>query len=102
MAQETVAPAATASDVGAEPDLLGALQAPLDPRWREVATALAVALRPYTLFREQRVEDDRVLVDVTVPVATLRQAQQALDDLAGLVAEESHARTGRRARKSSS
>ena len=34
----------------------------IDPAWREIANALAGALRPYTLFREQRVVHGRVVV----------------------------------------
>ncbi len=35
----------------------------IDPAWREIANALATALRPYTMFREQRVIDGRIVVD---------------------------------------
>ena len=66
----------------------------IDPAWREIATDLASALRPYTLFREQRVEDGRIVVETRVPGSTLRVAREALDCLARQVAVESYRREG--------
>src|SRR4051794_5565297 len=62
----------------------------IDPVWREVANALAEALRPYSLFREQRVEDGRIVVETRVPGSTLRAARGALDRLGRQVAVESY------------
>lgn len=62
----------------------------IDPAWREIANALAGALRPYSLFREQRVEDGRIVVHTRVPGSTLRAAREALDALGRQVAAESH------------
>ncbi len=62
----------------------------IDPAWREIANALAGALRPYSLFREQRVEDGRIVVETRVPGSTLRKAREALDRLARQVAVESY------------
>ena len=62
----------------------------VDPAWREIANALAEALRPYSLFREQRVEDGRIVVESRVPGSTLRKASEALDRLARQVAVESY------------
>jgi len=42
----------------------------IDPAWREIANALAGALRPYALVREQRVIDGRVVVETAVPGST--------------------------------
>jgi len=53
----------------------------VDPAWREIANALAEALRPYSLFREQRVEDGRIVVETRVPGATLRKARKAREAL---------------------
>jgi len=39
----------------------------IDPAWREIANALVGALRPYTLFREQRVIDGRIVVETGCP-----------------------------------
>jgi hypothetical protein len=66
----------------------------IDPAWREVANALAGALRPYTLFREQRVVDGRIVVETAVPGSTLRAAREALDLLARQVAIESYRSSG--------
>lgn len=62
----------------------------IDPSWREIANALAGALRPYTLFREQRVEDGRIVVETRVPGSTLQAAREALDRLGRQVAVESY------------
>lgn len=62
----------------------------IDPAWRQIANALAGALRPYTLFREQRVEAGRIVVETRVPVSTLRAGREALDRLARQVAIESY------------
>jgi hypothetical protein len=62
----------------------------IDPSWREIANALAGALRPYTLFREQRVEDGRIVVETRVPGSTLRAAREALDRLGRQMAVESY------------
>jgi hypothetical protein len=66
----------------------------VDPAWREIANALAGALRPYTLFREQRVVDGRIIVETAVPGPTLRAAREALDRLARQVATESYRSSG--------
>lgn len=66
----------------------------IDPAWREIANALAGALRPYTLFREQRIVDGRIAVDTAVPGATLRVAREALDGLSRQVAIESYRSSG--------
>jgi hypothetical protein len=66
----------------------------IDPEWRTVANALADALRPYTLFREQRVEDGRIVVETRVPGTTLTKGSRALDRLARLVAVESYRSSG--------
>ena len=62
----------------------------IDPAWREIANALAEALRPYSLFREQRVEDGRIVVETRVPGSTLRKASEALELLGRQVAVESY------------
>jgi len=62
----------------------------IDPAWRQIANALAGALRPYTLFREQRVIDGRIVVETTVPGSTLHAGREALDRLARQVAIESY------------
>lgn len=62
----------------------------IDPAWRDIANALAGALRPYTLFREQRVVDGRIVVETAVPGPTLRAAREALDRLGRQVAIESY------------
>ena len=62
----------------------------VDPAWREIANALAGALRPYSLFSEQRVQDGRIVVETRVPGSTLRKASEALDRLARQVAVESY------------
>jgi hypothetical protein len=64
---------------------------------RTIANELATALRPYTLFREQRVEDPngknpRVVVDITVPGRTLTVADRALSRFASLVFADQHRR----------
>ncbi len=61
----------------------------IDPPWREIANALTGALRPYTLFREQRVIDGRIVVETAVPGSTLRAAREALYRLGRQVALES-------------
>lgn len=66
----------------------------IDPAWREIANALAGALRPYTLVREQRVIDGRIVVETTVPGLTLRAAREALDWLGRQVALESYRSPG--------
>ncbi len=66
----------------------------IDPAWREIATALAGALRPYTLFREQRVLDGRTVVETAVPGSTLRAAREALYRLGRQVALESYRSPG--------
>ena len=66
----------------------------IDPAWREIANALAGALRPYTLFREQRVIDGRIVVETAVPGPTLRAAREALDRLGRQVAIESYRSSG--------
>jgi hypothetical protein len=62
----------------------------VDPAWREIANDLATALRPYTLFREQRVKDGRIVVETAVPGSTLTCAREALDRLGRQVAVESY------------
>lgn len=62
----------------------------IDAAWREIANALAGALRPYSLFREQRVEDGCIVVHTRVPGSTLRAAREALDALRRQVAVESY------------
>lgn len=66
----------------------------IDPAWRDIANALAGALRPYTLFREQRVIGGRIVVETAVPAATLRAAREALDRLGRQVAIESYRLSG--------
>lgn len=62
----------------------------IDPAWRDIANALAEALRPYSLFREQRVEDGRIVVETRVPGPALRKAGEALERLGRQVAIESY------------
>lgn len=66
----------------------------IDPAWREIANDLAEALRPYTLFREQRVDQGRIVVDSRVPGATLHKASAALERLGRQVAIESYRASG--------
>jgi hypothetical protein len=66
----------------------------IDPAWREIANDLAGALRPYSLFREQRVEDGRIVVHTRVPGSTLRSAREALERLGRQVAIESYREHG--------
>jgi hypothetical protein len=66
----------------------------IDPAWREIAADLAQALRPYTLFRDQRVQDGGIVVETRVPGSTLRQAREALERLARQVAIESYRADG--------
>ena len=66
----------------------------IDPEWREIATALAGALRPYTLFQDQRVIDGRIVVETAVPGSTLRAAREALYRLGRQVALESYRASG--------
>jgi hypothetical protein len=51
----------------------------VDAAWREIANDLARALRPYTLLRDMRVKDHRIVVETSVPGSTLRSAREALD-----------------------
>ncbi len=62
----------------------------IDPAWQKIADALAGALRPYSLFREQGVEDGRIVVHTRVPGSTLRAAREALNGLGRQVAVESY------------
>lgn len=66
----------------------------IDPVWREIANALAGALRPYSMFREQTVEDGRIVVHTRVPGSTLRAAREALELLGRQVAIESYREHG--------
>lgn len=66
----------------------------VDAAWREIANELAGALRPYSMFREQTVEDDRIVVHTRVPGSTLHAAHRALDRLARQVAIESYREHG--------
>lgn len=66
----------------------------IDPAWREIANGLAGALRPYTLFRDQRISDGRIVVETAVPGSTLTAAREALDALARQVALESYRAEG--------
>ncbi len=66
----------------------------IDPGWREIANALAVALRPYTLSREQRVIDGRIVVETAVSGLTSRAARAALERLGRQVAIESYRSSG--------
>lgn len=61
----------------------------IDPVWRQIAQELASALRPYSLFREQRLHDGRVVVETAVPASTLAAANIALEHLATQIANES-------------
>lgn len=72
----------------------GAHAGGLDPAWREIANDLAAALRPYTLFREQRVRDGRIVVETAVPGSTLKRAREALERLGRQVAVESYRADG--------
>jgi len=64
---------------------------------RTLINLLVGALRPYTLFREQRVvdrdKDPRVVVDVTVPAKTLSNADRALTLYASFLRADQHRRT---------
>ncbi len=62
--------------------------------WRAIASELAGALRPYSLFGEVTVEDGRCVIHTRVATATLRDAQQALERLAEEVARESYRSAG--------
>lgn len=66
----------------------------IDPVWREIANALAGALRPYALFTEQRVEQGRIVVETRVPGITLHKASAALERLGRQVAIESYRASG--------
>ena len=66
----------------------------IDPEWRQIANALAEAVRPYTLFREQQIKEGRIVVEPTVPGPTLRKAREALDRLGRQVAVESYRSAG--------
>lgn len=66
----------------------------VDAAWREIANELAGALRPYSMFGEQTVEDDRIVVHTRVPGSTLHAASRALDRLARQVAVESYREHG--------
>jgi hypothetical protein len=72
----------------------GAGRGGIDPAWREIANDLATALRPYTLFREQRVRYGRIVVETAVPGSTLRVAREALQRLGRQVAVESYRADG--------
>ena len=62
----------------------------VDPEWRQIASALAEALRPYTLFREQQIRDGRIVVETAVPGSVLRAGREALGRLGRQVAVESY------------
>jgi hypothetical protein len=66
-------------------------QQQIDPAWRQIASELAGALRPYTMFREQRIADGRVIIETAVPGSTLTAAKAALGRLAAQLALESFA-----------
>lgn len=66
----------------------------VDAVWREIANDIARALRPYSMFRKQRVADGRIVVETAVPGQTLRLAREALDRLGRQVAVESYRRSG--------
>lgn len=66
----------------------------IDPAWRGIANDLAGALRPYSMFREQRVEGGRIVVETRVPGSTLRAAREALERLGRQVAVESYREHG--------
>jgi len=66
----------------------------VDPAWCEIANDLAGALRPYTLFRDQRVKDGRIVVETAVPGSTLTKARAALERLGRQVAIESYRADG--------
>lgn len=66
----------------------------IDPAWRSIANGLAGALRPYTLFREQRVHEGRIVVETRVPGATLHKSTAALRAYARQVAIESYREHG--------
>ena len=66
----------------------------IDPMWREIARDLAGALRPYTLFKEQRVQAGRIVVESRVPGSTLSAASAALKRLGRQVAIESYRASG--------
>lgn len=53
-----------------------ARQEGIDPAWREIANDLAGALRPYSMFREQAVEDSRIVVHTRVSGSTLHAASR--------------------------
>lgn len=69
-------------------------RAMVDAAWRQIANDLAQALRPYTLFREQRVQDGRIVVETRVPGSTLHRASAALERLGRQVAVESYRASG--------
>lgn len=66
----------------------------VDPAWRDIANDLAGALRPYSLFKEQQVEDGRIVVHTRVLGSTLRAASEALERLGRQVAIESYRERG--------
>lgn len=66
----------------------------VDPAWLDIANELAGALRPYSMFREQAVEDGRIVVHTRVPGPTLHAARKALDRLARQFAVESYREHG--------
>lgn len=66
----------------------------IDPAWRNIANDLAVALRPYSMFREQRVEGGRIVVETRMPGSTLRAAREALERFGRQVAVESYREHG--------
>ena len=62
----------------------------IDPAWRQIASELAAALRPYSMFGEQRINNGRIVVESAVPASTLGAATAALDRLARQLVRESH------------
>jgi len=66
----------------------------IDPAWREIANALATALRPYTMSREQPVIDGRIVIETAVLGATLRAAREALERLGRQTAIKSYRSSG--------
>ncbi len=85
----------------AQIEQLASHTAGVDPAWREIAAELAGALRPYSLFREQRVTDGRIIVETAVPGSTLAAAKAALDRLATQLASESRQTAAGRSRHES-
>ena len=76
-------------------ELRASRTAPADDRaWQEIANDLAGGLRPYTLFKEQRLGNGRTVVESRVPGSTLRQAREAIERLGRQVAVESYRADG--------